>query len=107
MSNSLKRYALTGRLRRKARRFLGVDVEDEFSNLRRALVELDDVDELKKLFRWSDDPILNDPSIHEFVSMEDLNCRRIRAAECIGTIVRNVGSSLCLDIVTGGGHAAA
>src|SRR5207237_2331800 len=50
---------------------------------------------------------LNDPSIHEFVSIEDLNCRRIRDAECIGTIVRNVAPSVCLDIGTGEGHSAA
>jgi predicted O-methyltransferase YrrM len=96
---------MLARIRRKARRFLGVD--DEFAQLRRALCELDNVEELKKLFGWKLEPVLDDPTIHEFESIEDINLRRVRDAECIGTIVRNTSPSVCLDIGTAEGHSAA
>jgi hypothetical protein len=96
---------MLARIRTKTRNFLRVG--DEFANLRRALVELDDVEELRKVFGWKLEPVLDDPSIHEFESIEDINQRRVRDAECIGTIVRNTNPSVCLDIGTAKGHSAA
>src|SRR6185369_2442155 len=96
---------MIGRIRARARQFLRV--EDEFFYLRRALVELDNVDELKKLFGWSAEPVLDDPSIYQFESIEDINQRRVRDAECIGTIVRNTNPSVCLEIGTAEGRSAA
>jgi predicted O-methyltransferase YrrM len=93
------------RIRRIARKMLGVD--DEFFCLRRALTELDNVEELRKLFGWKLDPVLDDPSIYEFDSIEDINLRRVRDAECIGTIMRNSNPSICLEIGTAEGHTAA
>lgn len=93
------------RVRFKARRFL--EVEDELACLRAAVVELDDVDELKKLFGWKLEPILDDPSIHDFESIEDINRRRIHDAECLGTVVRNANPAVCLEIGTAEGHATA
>jgi predicted O-methyltransferase YrrM len=82
-------------------------VEDELARLRLAVVELDNVEELKKVFGWKLDPVLDDDSIYEFDSLEDVNLRRVRDAECIGTIVRNVSPSVCVDIGTAEGHSAA
>ncbi|HEX5707830.1 MAG TPA: class I SAM-dependent methyltransferase [Pyrinomonadaceae bacterium] len=88
----------------KARRTLGLE---EFTNLRRWVVELDDVGELKKVFGWEHDPVLDDPTIHEFASIEDVNGRRVRDAECIGAVVRNSNPSVCLEIGTAQGHTTA
>src|SRR3712207_6748767 len=97
-------HPLVTRVIGKARRTLGLE---EFINLRRWVVELDDVGELKKIFGWRDDPVLDDPAIHEFASLEDVNGRRVRDAECIGTIVRNTNPSVCLEIGTAEGHTTA
>lgn len=84
---------------------LGVD--DRFFYLRRAIAELDNVEELRKVFGWKLGPVLDDDSIYEFESIEDINQRRVRDAECIGTIVRNTNPSVCLEIGTAEGHTAA
>ena len=96
---------MLARIRTKARRFLGV--EDEFAHLRGAVIELDNVEELRKVFGWKLEPVLDDPSIYEFESLVDVNLRRVRDAECIGTVVRNAAPSVCLDIGTAKGHSAA
>jgi predicted O-methyltransferase YrrM len=105
MLQTLKRYKLPPRIGRRVRGLLGID--DEFVNLRRFLTELDNVDELKKVFGWKLDPVLDDPAIHEFESIEDINLRRVRDAECIGAVVRNADPSVCLEIGTAEGHATA
>jgi len=92
------------RIRSKARRFLGVD---KFVHLQHAVIKLNDVGELRKVFGWQLEPILDDPTIHDFDYIEDVNQRCIRDAECLGTVVRNVNPAVCLDIGTGCGHSAA
>lgn len=92
------------RIRSKVRRFLGVD---EFVHLQHAVIKLNDVGELMKVFGWQLEPILDDTKIHDFDYIEDVNQRRIRDAECLGTVVRNVNPAVCLDIGTGMGHSAA
>lgn len=86
------------------RRFLELD---EFAHLQRSVVELSDVCELNKVFSWTLAPVLDDPSIHEFEYVTDVNERRIRDAEILGTVVRNVNPKVCLDIGTSTGHSAA
>jgi predicted O-methyltransferase YrrM len=105
MLDAWKSYMLPNLIRRSARRVLGVD--DEFVHLRNALIELDNIEELKKVFGWKLEPVLDDSSIYEFESIQDINLRRVRDAECIGTIVRNTNPSVCLDIGTGKGNSAA
>jgi len=105
MLETWKRYTLPARIRRSARRLL--DLDDEFIHLRTALTELDNVEELRKVFGWKLEPVLDDDSIYEFESIEDINLRRVRDAECIGTIVRNTSPSVCLDIGTAEGRSAA
>ena len=95
---------MVARIIGKARRTLGLE---EFTHLRREVVELDDLDELKKVFGWQLDPVLDDPSIYEFESIEDINQRRVRDAECIGAVVRNTDPKVCLEIGTAEGHATA
>lgn len=92
------------RIRAKARRLLGLD---EFLRLERSVLELADVGELRKVFGWRQEPILDDPSIYDFEYIEDVNERRIRDAETLGTVVGNANPVICLDIGTGVGHSAA
>jgi hypothetical protein len=70
-------------------------------------VELNNQKELKKVFNWSLDPVLDDDDIYKYEHAEDLNERRIRDAESVGTVVRNINPSTCLDIGTSTGHSAA
>lgn len=52
-------------------------VEDKkLIHLQRAIIELNNVKELRKLFGWQLDLILDDPMIYEFASIEDVNERR-------------------------------
>jgi predicted O-methyltransferase YrrM len=93
------------KLKTSLRRFLEID---DFVYLRKSTVELNDVQELKKVFNWSLDPILlDDPEVYEFKHVEDVNQRRLRDGESLGTVVRNISPSICLDIGTGLGYSAA
>lgn len=91
-------------LRSRARRFLG---PDDFIHLRKAVIELNNVQELKKVFSWNLDPLLKDPTILDFKHIEDVNQRRLRDAESLATVVRNANPTVCLDIGTGQGISAA
>lgn len=95
---------VTDILRSRARRILELD---DFVHLRRALIELNDVQELKNVFGWTADPLLDDPGILDFRFVEDVNRRRVRDAESLATVVRNINPAACLDIGTGLGHSAA
>jgi predicted O-methyltransferase YrrM len=95
---------MIGKLRAPVRKWLGLD---EFVHLRSALIELNDVKELLKVFGWKIEPVLDNPVIYKFDYVEDVNQRRIRDAECLGTVVCNVNPSVCLDIGTSTGHSAA
>jgi predicted O-methyltransferase YrrM len=75
--------------------------------LKKNVIELNDINELRKVFGWQLEPILDDPTIYEFDYLEDVNQRRLRDAECLGTVVRNVRPSVCVDIGTSIGHSAA
>lgn len=91
------------RIRRRFRRFLGVDA---FPHLRRRAFALADYRELLRYFHWELDPILDDLDVYEYRSVEDLNQRRVRDAESLATVVRNTHPSACLDIGTARGHSA-
>jgi predicted O-methyltransferase YrrM len=80
---------------------------DNLLLLESAVIEVNDLGELKKLFGWVEDPILNDETFFEFANQLDLNQRRIRDAQAIGATVRNTNPSICLDIGTAEGHSAA
>jgi len=94
----------SNRLQRRVRRWLGLD---ELEHVRSSVIELNDVGELRKAYRWTEKPILDNPAIDEWRFIEDANQRRIRDAECIGTVVRNAAPKLCLEIGTAGGESTA
>lgn len=77
------------------------------SHLKKEIVELDDVGELRKVFGWNKFPVLDDPSVYEFDFIEDVNHRRLRDAECLGTVACNTGPTVCVDIGTSTGHSSA
>lgn len=78
-----------------------------FGFLDSQVFELNTIGELKKVFRWDRDAILRDPSIHEFEYVEDVNERRVRDAETLGTVCRNVNAGVMLEIGTAEGHSTA
>ncbi|HMK84002.1 MAG TPA: class I SAM-dependent methyltransferase [Candidatus Bathyarchaeia archaeon] len=81
--------------------------QDKFPHLRQYVIELNDFKELKKVFNWTCDPVLDDPTLYEFASIVDANERRIRDAECIGVVTRNSNPSVVLEIGTSAGHTTA
>jgi predicted O-methyltransferase YrrM len=101
--NSISQKILA-QIQKRILKWLGVY---ELYNLQSMVIELDSVTELKKLFGWKNDPILDDADIYNFEVMHDINERRIRDAEVIATIVQNTKPSVCLDIGTAEGHSAA
>jgi hypothetical protein len=104
---------MINRLKEKLRNYVlqelqeGLKQHDKFPHLRRYVIELNDVKELKKIFNWRSDPILDGPTLCEFVSVVDVNERRIRDAECIGSVVCNSNPSVVLEIGTSTGHTTA
>lgn len=78
-----------------------------FPLLNTHLLSLNNENELKKVFNWSRNPILNDPIIFDFDYVEDINERRIRDAESIGTVLCNVNPTIALEIGTAEGHTTA
>lgn len=80
---------------------------DKFYYLNRFVIELNNVGELCKVFNWKDAPLLNDETIYEFDYVPDVNERRLRDAESIGTVVCNSRPKICVDIGTAEGHSAA
>lgn len=79
----------------------------DLRHLRSRVIELKDIGELRKAFGWKREPILDDPEIHQYDHIEDINERRLRDAESLGTVVCNVGRDACLEIGTSNGHATA
>jgi hypothetical protein len=89
--------------------FLGLNVEQEREccHLSRVTFELESINELSKLFGWSKQPILLDEEIYKTEHIVDLNERRLRDAESIGTVVRNANPVVCLEIGTAEGRSTA
>jgi predicted O-methyltransferase YrrM len=87
-------------MRKTIRRWLGADA---FPRLQNSVIELNNVQELKKVFRWSRDPILDRPDIHDFDYVEDINERRVRDAETLATVIQNAVPQRVLEIGTSTG----
>jgi len=92
------------RVQRKLRLILGLE---EFPHLQSAVIELNNISELCKVFGWPLAPLLDDTQIYEFKYVEDVNECRIRDAETLATVMRNVDPSVCLEIGTSEGHGTA
>ena len=91
-------------LRAKLRRWLA---PEPFPHLRRSVIDVNNASELKKVFGWQHEPLLDDPSIFDFDYPEDLNQRRLRDAESIAIVMRNSDPQIGLEIGTATGHATA
>ncbi|MDZ4676571.1 MAG: class I SAM-dependent methyltransferase [Oligoflexia bacterium] len=73
----------------------------------KSVIPVNNISELKKIFGWQKSPVFDDPSLHHFEVIEDVNERRIRDAEVLGTVCCNVNSRNFLEIGTATGHATA
>src|SRR3972149_11929695 len=78
---------------------------DAFYNLHYSVIELNNFQELKKVFGWKDDPLLDRPDINDYDYIEDANERRIRDAESLATVMCNVKPKTALEIGTANGMA--
>jgi hypothetical protein len=103
MHRDCERPRVLKRSKARLRRLLG----REFSRVQAATVELNDIGELRKVFGWREEPLLDDPALHEFQYVEDVNQRRLRDAEVIGTVTRNAARTACLEIGTSSGRTTA
>lgn len=80
---------------------------NHFPNLDSAVIEINNVKELKKIFGWKNDAILDDPILNEFDYLEDVNERRLRDAESIATVMCNSNPAIALEIGTSSGRTTA
>jgi len=62
---------------------------------------------MKIAMRWGKDPVLEGDHLRLYNSLEDVNYRRLRDAEVLGTACRNAGTSVLLEIGTSLGHSTA
>ena len=67
------------------------------------VIELNNYSELNKIFSFKDGPILERADIYDFDYILDVNERRIRDAESLGTMIRNSRSKIILEIGTSNG----
>ncbi|ANE50020.1 class I SAM-dependent methyltransferase [Flavisolibacter tropicus] len=74
-----------------------------FKFLDRQVIEVNDFRELKKLFRWENDPILDRDDMYNCNYVEDLNERKLRDTESIATIMRNAKPKTAVEIGTADG----
>lgn len=88
-------------------KYFNFDKKDHFKNLNKNTIELDNYKELKKIFNWKNDPNLDTPIIYQFDYIEDVNERRIRDAESIGTVMCNINPMIALEIGTALGYTTA
>lgn len=78
-----------------------------FPLLRNAVIELSSIDELCRVFQWTRQPNLAFDHLHQFDYVEDVNERRLRDAETIGTVMCNSAPKIALEIGTAQGHSTA
>jgi hypothetical protein len=76
---------------------------DKYYYLSRNVFELNNIGELRKVFGWKEEMILERPDIFDFNSVEDRNERRIRDAESLATVMRNAKPKIALEIGTSSG----
>ena len=77
----------------------------KFRYLEGAVIELNSFTELMKVYGWQAEPILDRPDMNDFDYVEDVNERRIRDAESLATVMRNVNPRVALEIGTANGMA--
>jgi len=75
--------------------------------LEQNVIEVNNIQELKKVFNWKKDPIVERHEVNEYKSIEDINERKKRDAEVIGTVVSNISKKTILEIGTATGITTA
>jgi predicted O-methyltransferase YrrM len=81
---------------------------EEFYYLQRQVIFANNIGELKKVFGWSLDPILDREDIYDFRHpLLDINERRLRDAEVLGLVLRNAKAVTALEIGTAAGLGTA
>jgi hypothetical protein len=96
-----------GSLVQRARRRLEL-LREEFSQLQRNTIELADASELKKVFGWDKDPVIDRPDVNVFEYPDlDVNQRRLRDAQSIATVARNARAGTIVEIGTAEGLGTA
>lgn len=76
----------------------------KFYFLKRNVIELNNMEELKKIMGWKDNPTLNDPWLNECSTFLDANERRMRDAESICVVCKNTNPSTIVEIGTSYGR---
>lgn len=81
---------------------------EEFYYLQRRVIYANNLNELKKVFGWRLDPILDRDDLDDFrYPLLDINERRRRDAEALGLVMRNVHAATALEIGTAAGRGTA
>jgi hypothetical protein len=82
-------------------------IANKFNNahdiLDRNVIEANNIDEIKKLFKWKETPVFQRSDAFCFEYIEDINERRVRDSEVLATVVCNVKSKTILEIGTSKG----
>jgi predicted O-methyltransferase YrrM len=78
---------------------------DGFRFLHRNVIELDTVGDLMRAFSWHKKPVLARDDIDHYESEMDVNQRRLRDAEVLGAVIKNVQPKYALEIGTSEGGA--
>jgi len=78
----------------------------EFSMLQRSVIEVENTRELRKLFGWKNEALIDDPKLSDFDYPEDLNLRRLHDAEAVASVMANLSGANALEISTAEGHMA-
>lgn len=63
---------------------------DRFPHLHRSVIEVNSGVELRKVFGWKQEPLLDDPWIFDYEYPEDANQRRLRDAEFVYQDTRKI-----------------
>jgi len=81
--------------------------KSQFPLLAANVLEVRNLEYLKKAMGWSNNPVLEGEHLYAFQYLEDLNDRRIRDAEVIGTVCCNNDPKVLLEIGTSHGRTTA
>src|SRR3989304_10487981 len=90
-------------IRKIIKKILKLEIKEPFLYLQQSVIELNNYQELKKIFGWEKEPILDRRDINDFESIEDVNERRIKDAECLAIVMRNLNPKNALEIGTSDG----
>jgi hypothetical protein len=78
----------------------------EFSMLKRSVIEVENPRELRKLFGWKNETLIDEPKLSDDDYPEGLNLRRLHDAEVVASVMANLSGATALEISTAEGHMA-